>query len=164
MKHQFKNLDMKTQRIMPVLATVLFASVLLLAGCEKDNGDAKAVPTKSNPFAGQWQWVSTEGGFSGKSSWTPMSEGYNVTLTLTGDSFVLYKDGQREVWGTYVLDTVSKNIFNKPLPRLNLKQINGEMGVPVVLYDGLILQDEIGLIRISDNMYDGLTSHFAKMI
>ena len=93
-----------------------------------------------------------------------MSEGYNVTLTLTGDSFVLYKDGQREVWGTYVLDAVSKNIFNKPLPRLNLKQINGEMGVPVVLYDGLILQDEIGLIRISDNMYDGLTSHFAIMI
>ena len=28
-------INMKTQRIMPVLATVLFAGVLLLAGCEK---------------------------------------------------------------------------------------------------------------------------------
>lgn len=149
---------------MPVLATVLFAGVLLLAGCEKENGGAEAVPTKSNPFAGQWQWVSTEGGLSGKSIWTPMSEGYTVRLTLTGDSFVLYKDGQREVCGVYVLDTVSKNIFNKPLPRLSLKQINGEMSVPVVLHNGLILQDEKGFIRISDNMYDGLCSHFERMI
>ena len=71
----------------------LALGIFLLAGsssCKKEPGPAK--------IFGDWQWVSSTGGFTGKQVYTPASTNLSRTLSFTRDSmFVQCDNGQCSV-------------------------------------------------------------------
>lgn len=67
----------------------LTLGILLLgsSGCKKEAGPAE--------IFGDWQWVSSTGGFTGKQVYTPASTNSSRTLSFSRDSmFVQCDDGQ----------------------------------------------------------------------
>lgn len=67
---------------------LLFGAILLGSGsCKKEPGPSE--------IFGDWQWVSSTGGFTGKEVYTPASTNSSRTLSFSRDSmFVQCDDGQ----------------------------------------------------------------------
>lgn len=88
----------------------LYALVMVLflfSACKKDR------PTDAfeNP-KGQWQWVRSTGSIAG-GTYTPETEGYNLSLTLDGTNYYRYKDNILVKAGTYAIANKTSLITNK---------------------------------------------------
>ncbi len=72
--------------------------LLLVLSCKKD----LVMPDESlNTIIGQWNWVSSSGGFIGATK-TPKSEGVEIKLEFNKDgSFRFFENGKRKQKGTY---------------------------------------------------------------
>src|SRR5690606_9188015 len=60
-------------------SAAVLGTLMLLTACGNDPAEPEA-----SPVAGMWAWVESSGGIQGQTL-TPDSEGYEVTLILTGD-------------------------------------------------------------------------------
>ncbi len=81
---------------------ILLLFLPLLAGCRSS---APAPVTAPSGVEGSWVWTESSGGKMGRTL-TPKSEGYTLTVTFgTNGRFVLRRDRDPWVSGTYVLET-----------------------------------------------------------
>ena len=95
---------------------LLLSAVLLGgSGCKKDPG-----PTE---LFGDWQWVSSTGGFTGKEVYTPASINLSRTLSFTHDSlFVQCDNGQCSVPTKFTSRTERSYITGKPTLILTIRR------------------------------------------
>ena len=94
-----KTIDMKTQRFLPILATVILAGAMFLAGCEKE---------KNESLPGTWEYQS--GTMELFSSWPAPHD----TVLSIGDSpdikkVVFQEDGTAVIWRWDGAETLGKN-------------------------------------------------------
>lgn len=76
------------------VAILLMAVAFLMTACTKPEKKA---------LAGTWRWTATTGGIAGV-WYTPESEGFEVEIAFEGNSFTLFKEGEKITSGTYHID------------------------------------------------------------
>jgi len=124
------------------------ASVLLLLSCSKQKDTDPGL-------AGNWEWVSTNGGIANHIHETPASTGKNVQLNITADNkYSVYTNGALTSQGTLsftgqacIHDHTNKKVivFSNPADQAMM-----------------IERIDNSFLELSDNAYDGVGSVYKR--
>jgi hypothetical protein len=116
--------------------------------CSK-NDETAAVAS----LAGNWQWVSTDGGIAAHIHETPANTGKNIELKITADgTYTVYTNGQLSSAGTYTIET--------------RKCIHDHANKPFIIFsadrDVMIENLDVISLEVSDEAYDGVGSLYKR--
>lgn len=105
------------------------------------------------PLVGDWNWVSTTGGFSGATNDTPSSTGNTIVLSFKEDkSYTITTNGKITNQGTF---TLYENVSN--LTHYNSTYIGFSN-----YHDQIIQKNEDGTLILNDDVSDGFTYTYQK--
>ena len=140
------------KKVKILILSMIVATVL---GCVEDDGYIM----EDIALAGEWSWVSTDGGIAANIHHTPESIGKEVTLILNQDySYEVYEDDTLVSEG--IFDLVLKNSIYSELTVFieladNYSYQNVVIGGAIVSLDG-------DTLNISDDFADGVISGFER--
>lgn len=125
------------RRFLPLFVPALLAACSLLP--DRDGGiSADACLPGRDPLFGEWEWVSSTGGFAG---WTltPESQGYTQSACFRSDStFVFYKSDSLIAYGTFELRGTDHGRAIRYVPSMGNPLANGVGSQTVVVSDSTL--------------------------
>ena len=144
-------------RISTSLAIVTF----LLIGntsCKKESGPSE--------IFGDWQWVSSTGGFTGKQVFTPASTGVTRTLSFSRDSlFVECNNGQCSVPIKFTSRTARSFLTGQPALLLTIRR-RIYLAPPDTGYHTLLdrynIKELSSILRIDQESADGFVEIYSR--
>ncbi|PIQ21117.1 MAG: hypothetical protein COW65_11040 [Cytophagales bacterium CG18_big_fil_WC_8_21_14_2_50_42_9] len=129
-----------------------FFATCLLPACQTEEIN----PEVSNSLAGNWQWVSSNGGITGQDHQTPASTNTQLVIQFTSDNqFFRYQNGVKTEETTYILQQ-GKSIYDAS-GQSNIMIINGTG----TRYSYRLENNELYLF---DECYDCYTHHYVRMV
>ncbi|RYD92242.1 MAG: hypothetical protein EOP54_21160 [Sphingobacteriales bacterium] len=123
------------------------------ASCKKENVNNSKTPADPEKMYGKWTWVSSMGGFAGKTT-TPQSAGYQAGIEFKRDKTVSF----------YRNDTLTNTAeFNLAKG----KSIFSADSAYIIKYkpdamDQAIIKTKTDTLILADNVYDGFTITYVR--
>ncbi|MFH6773071.1 hypothetical protein [Gaetbulibacter aestuarii] len=138
---------------------LFFAALLLIIIFSCKSSEVSFV----NPeLFGTWVWISTDGGIGNHIHNTPESTGFTIELRLNKDSeYSLYKSKLRIGTGSYHITEKRSLLQNKLAAFITLDENANDSSN--IISSGMLILEKKDTLIISQDVYDGVGSTFARL-